>query len=268
MGNMHTAKPIIQADKEVREAILSQCKNFPNPVSAQNLQRLTAAAWFKDMTLSDKQRAAKSIAYLAEVGETKDGSAQQTIIANTLVRLLSDEIPLAFVEIADDPDKITFGYALPGTSGIYINKSLVPDGNKAYPKNNAYSREAILATIPHEVSHQVNNDINEATYEYFQAEYRAWYVGYLAENGKEPTRVEAFERCVVLINIYPTIHEALFDVPEERARMLSFMNQMLGVKDINLQSAKQLNNFLQKSVKNGNKAAPVPDASLNPDMDN
>ena len=220
------------------------------------------------MDLEDQQRAAKSIAYLASVGETEQNSKQQAIITNTLMRLLSEKIPLTFTEMNDDPGKITFGYAKAGVPGIYINKDLIPAGNQPYPKDKANSRHVILATIPHEVSHQVNGDINKPTYEYFQAEYRAWYIGWLAEYNREPTKQEAFDRCIDLINIYPNIQSALFDKPEERAQMLAFMNQMRGVPDINLQDRNKIIEFLQGRVKDGNKTAPVPDPKLNHDMDN
>ena len=45
-----------------------------------------------------------------------------------------------------------------------------------------------------EVNHNINGDKVAKTYKYFEAEYRAWYVGFKAENGREPTNQEAMEQ--------------------------------------------------------------------------
>ncbi len=268
MRNLLNAPAFAKAAPDVREALLTQCKNFPNDNSVKNLRHLTSATWFKNMEINDKQRAAKSIAYLAEVAITTPGSAQEAIINNTMARLLSDSIPLAFVDVDDDFGGITIGYAVPGQKGICINRALIPAGNGLFPKKNYYARRAALDTIPHEVSHQVNGDNNSPNYRYFQAEYRAWYVGYVAEHGKPPTNQLAFERCVDLINLYPNIHEALFDKAEERAKMVAFMNQMVGLKDPHPETRDELLSFLGKDVKNAKGESPIPDPELNHDMDN
>ncbi len=268
MRNLLAAPAFAKAAPDVREALLAQSKNFPNAASVKSLRQLASATWFRNMDLADKQRAAKSIAYLAEVGGGAPGSAQETLINNTIARLLSDSIPLSFVDIEDDFGGITIGYAVPGQNGISINRALIPAGNGVFPKKNNYARRAALDTIPHEVSHQVNDDHNVPDYRYFQAEYRAWYVGWVAEHGKPPTRQAAFERCVDLINLYPNIHEALFDKPEERVKMVAFMNQMLGLKDPHPETRDEILSFLGKNVKNGKSESPVPDPSLGHDMDN
>ncbi len=268
------AKSFTAADNKTQVALLSQCKNFANTNSIKQLAKLSDVKWFGNMELADKQRAAKCIAFLAEVSIKTPGSDQNILLDNTLGRLLSGEIPLSFVAIDDDPGKITYGYAIDGEKGIYINEALVPAGNSAYPKNNATARHAVLATIPHEVSHQVNGDKNRATYKYFQAEYRAWYVGYIAEYGKEPTRQQAYDRCLELFQLYPNIDSARtgnwFGIwtDSDARKVIDFVQQFSAGTKLDLSDPDSADKILKLKVSSPKDAAPVPDPSLKPDLDN
>ncbi len=257
-----------QSKIDVKEAIWAQCQNYPSPVAVKSLKAMVAVPWFKEMDLSDKQRAAKAIALFSIVGLDDPTSKQRTIIENTINRLLSNEIPLNFADIEDDPGRLTYGYAMPNTKGIWLNRALILDGNDAVSPEDIYALEAIIDTIPHEVSHQVNGDVNEPTYRYFQGEYRAWYVAWIAYNGREPTRQEAFDRMVELINIYPNLNYALFDVPEERRKIVEFVNLVIKLKRPKFGTQQELIEFFSKPIINGDLPAPPPDSKLNPDMDN
>jgi hypothetical protein len=46
----------------------------------------------------------------------------------------------------------------------------------------------------------VNGDRTDQTFEYLNEEYRAWYVGYEAENGHPPSNQEAMDRWEYFLN--------------------------------------------------------------------
>jgi hypothetical protein len=49
-------------------------------------------------------------------------------------------------------------------------------------------------SMAHEINHLLNHDLVANTFHYFEAEYRAWYVGFQAQNGRVPTNQEAMEQ--------------------------------------------------------------------------
>lgn len=285
LNNLLANTSFLTLNEDSKEAVLSQCKNFPNAHTIEKLTVMVGVKWFNDQTLADQQRSAKSIAYMAETAQTNPGSMQATILDNTMGRLLSGKIPLTFTKIDDDPGMITFGYAMPNKAGIFINNALVPAGNDEFPKNDPYAKEAVLSTIPHETSHQVNKDKNRATYKYFQAEYRAWYVGYIAKNGVEPSRQEAFYRCAELIDIYSMLNIAYLGEkniitfmdkankfftgdPLEASKMIKFLEQFVGEQDVDVKSKQSKIDFFANPIIDPSAPAPLPDQSLKPDMDN
>jgi hypothetical protein len=237
-------------------------------------------AWFKQFSLADQQRAAKSIAYLAEVGASNPASMQERIINNTLDRLFSGTIVIAYDDIVDDFFSTTYGYATTkdDTPNIVFNRAIIPAGNEPFPRNDKDACFGVLQTFPHEVNHTVNGDINRSTYQYFQAEYRAWYVGFVAQFGREPTMQEAFDRCVDIFNAYPSINNALINKPEESKKIIDFMNQMLLVKvHPETTGGRILTNAMLgfMTVPSslgispvGKGPAPTPDLLLKPDLDN
>ncbi len=258
-----------KASAATQLAILSQCKNYPNANSIKYLSRLGSASWFKKMDLADQQRAAKCIAYMAEVSIKKPGSEQNVLLNNTIERLFGSEIQLQFVP-ADG--KQNYGYtkteSLPGMSGfaktlICIKESFVPDGNDPFPVNKYESRHVVLATIAHEVNHHVNGDKNAATYAYFQAEYRAWYVGTIAETGEPPTRIQAYRHCNLLFVDYPNINKARTALNGHTDRIINFMQQFAP-------SSKRPTalEIMRLTVTDPNAPAPLPDADLMPNIYN
>ncbi len=274
-NNMLNDKNFNALDNDTKTAILSQCAHTPLTGVVHKLSRLPSTDWFNKMELPDRQRAAKSIAYLTEVSLTKVGSAQNILLENTINRLLSGEMPLNFVDMNDDPNYITYGYAIEGKKGIYINRFYIPGDNEAFPKESPIARHALLATVPHEVNHQVNGDKNRATYAYFQAEYRAWYVGYIAEHGHAPTRQEAYDRCIDLFGCYPNIDKARKSTKffgmwtgDEAQKIIGFMQQFNPYIDFKHSDPRTADYIMNMSVSSPDKAAPMPDAKLKPDMDN
>ena len=270
----------VNATADTQLAVIAQCYNAPNASSVKSLLKLTGLSWFKNMSLPDQQRAAKSIAYLAEVGASNPASMQERIINNTLNRLFSGSIDIAYESISDDFGQTTYGYAMTSgdKKGITFNRAIIPAGNGPFPKKDKDACFGVLQTFPHEVNHMVNGDENRATYKYFQAEYRAWYVGFIAQHGREPTKQEAFDRCVSIFDAYKPINYALVNIPEESKKIIDFMNQMFLV-DIHpeSQTGRILTNTLMglMTVPSffgispvGQGPAPMPDMSLKPDLDN
>ncbi len=268
--NMLKKEGFIKAKGDNKVALLAQCNNFNNPHSIKQLTRLIDVKWFKKMDLPDRQRAAKSIAYMAEISCQKPGSEQNKLMDNTMNRLLSGEIPLHFATIDEDPGSITFGYAPVIGKGIYINKEYVPAGNDPFPKDNKCSRHAVLATIPHETSHQVNGDINLPSYKYFQAEYRAWYVGWIAEYGTPPDRLNAYYRCIDLFDLYTNIEIARNGtiLKSSSKKVVEFMQQFSQDTKLDPADPASKDKILELVITNPYDPAPLPDLSLKPDMDN
>lgn len=274
LGHLVTNKDFLDSSDSTRATLLTQCKYYPDATSIDNLGRLAGVSWFKDMDAADMQRAAKSIGYISKHGQTTPGSEQNTIITNTLDRLLSGEVRMDFHEFDDDPGYITYGHSHTWEKCISINNALVPDGDSKFPEGKADARHAVLSTLPHEISHAVNDDKNTDTYKYFQAEYRAWFVGYIAEYGKHPTRQEAYDRCVELFECYPNIDAARTDtwfglVTDSDARkIIRFVEQFSAGLDLNVKDPDSADAILDLKVTDPKKSAPIPDTSINYDFDN
>ena len=102
-----------------------------------------------------------------------------------------------------------------------------------------------------------------ANYGYFQAEYRAWYVGYLAENGEPPTRRQAYQHCNLLVIDYPNINKARTALNGHTDKIVTFMSQFAP-------SAKKPTplEIMRLTVTNPEAPAPLPDADLMPNIYN
>ena len=96
------------------------------------------------------------------------------------------------------------------------------------------TKHLVLSTTPHEVNHLLNSDKVASTYKYFEAEYRAWYVGFKAQNGREPTNQEAMEQRISWQLNPDSFYgkyagEALKD-PKEAAKFYDLLSNMSGEK--------------------------------------
>lgn len=173
-----------------KTAVLSQVKNYPDARSVENIERMLAKDWFSDMDLGDKQRALKLIAYLSQ-----HDSGDRTIIDNTLDRFLDPDSDYTM----DFSENDAYGSA--GDDGdFHLNPDYVDDGNGALDVGNGDTEHLVEHTIAHEVSHLVNGDETDQTFDYLNEEYRAWYVGFMAEHGRPPSNEEALERWEFFLN--------------------------------------------------------------------
>jgi len=181
--------PKFQALKpEEKTAILSQVKNYPDARSVHNLDRMIQKDWFTKQDLADKQRSAKTVAYLSQY----DGGDAK-VRDNTLEKFVGEksDYQLVWKEYKAKAGSTTYGEGDGKT--LWLNKGLMAADNNKMVENDT-TRHLVLSTTPHEVNHLLNGDKVAATYKYFEAEYRAWYVGFKAENGREPTNQEAMQQ--------------------------------------------------------------------------
>ncbi len=209
--------------EQAQVALLSQAANYPNPTSIENLTRLAGADWFRtrpagvspDMTdLAHQQRSAAMVAELSaridRLERTPNATEGQRescrILDNTVNQFLptraadgtvtQGRFRVSWETYHDAPNHITYGSAIDGT--LSLNSAIIPAGNGRVPDTEE-AQHVVLSTTPHEVNHLMNGDRVRPTFEYFMGEYGAWYAGYVAEHGKEPTRQECYERARYLL---------------------------------------------------------------------
>ena len=214
-------------DFEQRTAVLWQAANQPSAEAIGNLDRLSAHGWFADMDLADTQRSAKMIAFLSE------HPGDPTVIANTLDRFLAPDAPYRF-----DWDKDGRAYGSAGGDEFHFNRRYLDGGNDpvlaSVPSGRRQrdTEHMVTHTVVHEVNHLVNGDRPSASYEYFMAEYRAYWVGHVAQYGSPPTRAEVRRRVELFFTAgpdhsYHRIAQAVDD-PVEGPLIATFATGILG----------------------------------------
>ena len=126
-----------------------------------------------------------------------------------------------------------FGTANSSTDVITLNSDYLDAGNCPVDLSvHSQTHHMLTSTIAHEVSHIVNGDTPSSSFDYFMAEYRAFYVGESVKHGRPPTNAEVQARVDLFLNssstgAYPTITEALND-PDEAAKIAEFVSQITG----------------------------------------
>lgn len=227
-----TSKDFSGLDAATRTAVLSQVKNYPSAHVAHNLQRMIGKGWFKDFDFGDKQRALKIIGYMSFPRPGEDN----TIINNTLEKFLASDAPykLQFETIPIDSNgNVTFGQANDGV--MYINRlEIAADNNPLGPDSSGFSPSEIATdTISHEINHLVNGDKVASTFDYLNDEYRAWYVGHEAANGKPPTNRDAIERWKYFLTpgggYWDLAAKDALKNPAEAAKIFAELSKLTGV---------------------------------------
>lgn len=211
-----------------KTAVLSQVRNYPDPKVVSNLERLVGKDWFQDYDTGDMQRALKLIAYMSYPRTGVD----QAIIDNTLEKFLGDKAPyeLELESISAKPGNITFGHASGDT--MTINEDLVAANNDKL-ETDTHGRKLSLDTIPHEINHLINDDKVAETFDYLNEEYRAWYVGESAINGRPPTNEEALERWAYFLDpgsgYYDSAAKGALADSGEAAKIFDQLSQLTGL---------------------------------------
>jgi Putative peptidoglycan binding domain len=211
-----------------KTAVLSQVKHYPDARSVGNIEKLIKKDWYGKQDLADKQRSLKTVGYLSQY----DGG-DRAVVDNTLEKFVGEksDYKMEWKTYPSGTGSTTFGEAADKT--LWLNRGLI-DGNNDKLVENHNTKHLVLHTAAHEVNHLRNGDKVAKTYQYFEAEYRAWYVGFKAENGRPPTNQEAMNQRISW-QLNPTSFygkyatEALKD-PKEAAKFYDLLSKMSGQK--------------------------------------
>lgn len=233
LSRMLVDEQFIGLSEDSKTAVLSQAANYPDARSVDNMRRLLQKSWFRSMSLEDQQRSLKTVAFLSQ-----HAAGDRTLIDNTLDRFLSADSRHQF-----GWNETGTPYGSAGTRDFDFNRRYLPAGNGPVDTTNPDTMHMVTHTVAHEVNHIVNNDRVRATADYFLEEYRAFYVGFRAENGRDPTRAEVIGRVRGLITAtdgaYDSIRRALAD-PTEGPKIVAFLQGVLGRNDITQANAATL----------------------------
>ncbi|HEY0230519.1 MAG TPA: hypothetical protein VGC55_04655 [Dokdonella sp.] len=216
-----------------KTAVLSQVRNYPDSKVTGNIQRMLGKGWFKDFDIGDKQRALKLIAYMSY---PRSGT-NQTILDNTVEKFLAADATysLKIESLPAPPGNVIFGNASDST--MRVNEDLISADNGKLENNPTHPEWATglaVNTIPHEINHLINGDKVAPTYDYLNDEYRAWYVGYSAENGHPPSNKEALERWSYFVSpggvYYDSAAKDALNNPDEAAKIFNELSALSGLK--------------------------------------
>lgn len=230
------------AAARARISIMKQIAAFPEARVIDNLDQMSRRDWFDAMSPEDKQRATRLVAYGSS--DTVPGGQGNTTRHNTIDAIVrSDDPPLSFADLRKDDVGVTWGQHKPGLLGfgesIELNRKLIAASDDPIT---AGSDDAQLATdtLAHEYNHKIRGGSNESSFDYFMNEYRAWYAGYVSENGHPPSRAEAFDRSreLTMTDLYPSLRDVLDgkdhfldgnDAGEEQKKLVAFMATLSGL---------------------------------------
>ena len=96
---------------------------------------------------------------------------------------------------------MTLGWNPNDSHDVYLNSTLLTADNNAIDTGKDWAGASLgLDTLNHEISHAINDDQTDQTFDYLNQEYRAWYIGYKAEHGHPPSNQEALERWEYFLN--------------------------------------------------------------------
>ncbi len=214
-------------DFEERTALLRQAANYPTPAAIDNLTRLADHGWFDGMSLDDQQRTTKLIGHLSS-----HHPGDRAVIDHTLDQVLAPDAPYRF-----DWDRGGTAYGSAGGGEFHLNRRYLDAGDDPvsasvpagiHPDD---TEHMVTHTVAHEVNHLVNDDRVDASFEYFMGEYRAYWVGHLAQFGSPPTRGDVEARVRYLLTAtdgaYRHIADAVDD-PIEGPRIAAFAADIVG----------------------------------------
>ena len=257
---------VTRLDSAARTTVFTQLRHHPSAGVADNLRGMAQTFWFQTMEHHDRQRAAKVIAHLS--AQRFETPRQQALVDDTLGRFLTMEgYWLAFRVYADPPGRMTYGTAHGTTFGI--NHMLVWPDDEPLDDTFASDVDALVHAMAHEVNHIVNADHTKTGFDRFMAEYRAWYVGMIAQTGTPPSRQTAYHRARYLVTNpgYASIGEAFRTnaggAPGADAQaMLRFM-QRFTHRDLDPTRSQSRERALGATVSRPSDEAPAPDPAGN-----
>ena len=149
----------------------------------------------------------------------------QAVIDNTLDQFLTPDAPYRL-----DWEKDGTAYGSAGGDEFHFNRIYLQPGPGPVGSGDR-TQHMVTHTVAHEVNHLVNGDTVSASYEYFMAEYRAFYVGHLAQYGTPPTRGDVEGRVAYMLSAtsgaYRHIANSLDD-PGEGDQIAAFAEDIVG----------------------------------------
>ena len=227
IGSLLRAPQFENLKPEEKTAVLSQVNNYPDHRSVANIERLLEKDWFRSQDLGDKQRSLKTIACLSQ-----HDRGDRTVIDNTIDRLVGADSDLKLRWGTLSPATV-FGEGNADTRTLTLSSQRVPAGNKPVPEN-FDGKHLVLHTVAHEVNHILNKDVpRPSSAQHFEIEYRAWAVGFKAENGHWPTNKDAMERVrhelTAAAGGYADIKDATRKFHDAMA-IYSFLQQLTGLR--------------------------------------
>jgi hypothetical protein len=220
----------------VKTAVLSQAGNYPDGRTVGNIDRLLQKDWFQSQSLPDMQRSLKTIARFSH-----NPNGDRNIIDNTLDKLLSPASDFKLEWQSLKGQGTLYGEA--ADKVLTLNKDLINAGNDKMVENYR-SNHLSLNTVAHEVNHLVNHDEVHDTFKYFNAEYRAWVVGFQAEHRRLPTNAEAMGRIRDQFDpnlAYGPTTEGALENPTEAQKLFDFVKSVTGL-DVNADNVREIVN--------------------------
>lgn len=176
--------------KENKQKFISSLILYRNSRSIEILDKLNSFEWFKKNTNEDKLKLFMLINFLSLRAESSQLDIQSELLNNSLEIILKGNLPVIMEEMKN-------AHGAAGRNQIYIN-----NGEEHYHAFNSTFSHLSLHTICHEINHLLSGQKVEASPKYFEEEYRAWYVGFIAEYGRKPNKLEAAERSAFLLTYY------------------------------------------------------------------
>ncbi len=233
-----------------KTAVLSQVRNYPDAKTVGNIDRMLNKDWFQSQGPEDQQRSLKTI---ARFSHNPDGDRK--IIDNTLDKFLSpaSDFKLEWKMIGDG----TYGQA--ANKVLTLSTEYIHAGNDKIPENYDTNRIS-LNTVAHEVNHLLNNDVPANTFQYFNGEYRAWYVGFQTQHGRPPTNEEAVNqrlRDLSTDTFYGPFTAAAAADPVEGPKLFNFLKSVTGM-NVDASNWKQVINSSNPDLWPNSKTSPAP----------
>lgn len=252
--------PKFQALKSAEKtAVLSQVKNYPDPRSVQNIDRMLQKDWFTSQGLGDKQRSLKMVAYLSQYDK-----GDRKVVDNTLEKFLGakSDFKLVWKDYTKKGKGLTYGEA--DNKTLWLNRGIIKANDNKMVENGK-TKHLVLSTTPHEVNHLMNKDKVAKTFHYFEAEYRAWYVGFKAQNGRAPTNQEAMQQRISWQlnpdSFYGKYAGDALKNKKEAAQFYDFMSKMSGQK-VDASNWKTVIGSDPSKWKSASDPAPVPSGNI------
>ncbi len=278
------------AEDELKAAFLTEVQTHPGEHTINTLSKLTKIDWFNNMNLEGRKATTELMAKLADLSQKNPGSMQHAIVENTINRILSGDIVVTF----DIPDEMLSSMIKLDENGDISDVYGV--GGKIIDDKMTICISSPLHIPVREVVEMANRLINKNAItgvEAIQAEYRSWFVGFVAENGTQPTKKDAVdwftkfttERWDIMgrvfdsrgelnkfVNFAASISDAdisvlsgSLDVLGELPENLDSLSrgERMGVITITARLAADLSN-----LKDPNASAPIPQIKFSEDLDN